>query len=177
MFCKNCGTDIGESNFCPNCGALAVIQPQNSNDIPENEIQSQPTANTEKTTSNFKIRIISFFLTIALLVGIYLVCAFSGSLEKEPEPTFTRNLTSAQLVMEDYLKSPSTAEYSFLDEDWEMITNDNKHVKIESFVNSQNAIGATVRTNFTIIITYKDDYESFVINEVIIDKQKVFPKS
>lgn len=21
MFCKNCGTDIGESKFCPNCGA------------------------------------------------------------------------------------------------------------------------------------------------------------
>ena len=20
MFCRNCGTDMGESNFCPNCG-------------------------------------------------------------------------------------------------------------------------------------------------------------
>lgn len=30
MFCKNCGTNVGESRFCPNCGSPVNVAPESS---------------------------------------------------------------------------------------------------------------------------------------------------
>jgi|GEM_PF-2098398 len=139
----------------------------------ENEVQEvQQTTKGEMSDAKAKriARIITIIIVVAIVAFIWHLLG-GNSKKEEVRPTFAECMTTSRLVLEDYLTAPSTAKFSYYDEDWQIVRTDNR-VKMESFVDSQNAFGATVRSEFLIIVTYSDDYSTFNINTVEIDGQR-----
>lgn len=102
---------------------------------------------------------------IMLLYGIGITASLlTGCGNSEKEKTIDA-WVCAQNVVEEELKSPSTAKFcSYPDAD---ITNmgDNRY-KIEGYVDAENSFGAEIRTDFTVTLTltksgYKDESCSF----------------
>ena len=164
MKCANCNTEFN-SNFCPNCGAPATEAP-----VP---VQSASAAQPQKK-KNSSMKIIAIVAVIVLIFSVGYIIHYAHSANSDVEtttelrPTDTECWTAAQMTVEDYLKAPSTAKYSYYDEDWNIVRTGNR-VKISSFVDSQNSFGAMIRSNFTVIVTFDDDMSKFAINYVEID--------
>jgi len=78
-------------------------------------------------------------------------------------------------MIKNLLKSPSTADFP-----WDLGVNriDQETYKQESYVDSQNSFGATVRTNFVVIMRYKEgeplNPDSWDILNVSVDGERVF---
>lgn len=157
MLCQNCGTEL-ENGVCQKC--------QTSNENPSTPVSPNP---------DYKTKIISFIITIVLIFGVCLgiyFFLFGGSSEEEQNPTFALNMTAAEIAIEDYVSYPSTLKFSYYEDEWNIITNDNKRVKMESSFECQNAFGVSETHDFILIITYTDDYSDFTINDLYIDKEE-----
>ncbi|GEM_PF-4415728 len=57
MFCSNCGTDIGNASFCPNCG-MKIIQPSNEDGV--SDISVNTNAKTTINEKNNIAKIVAF---------------------------------------------------------------------------------------------------------------------
>lgn len=168
-----------ENGVCPKCQAIDIA-PQNAESVAAsvNSDSSVPTTTvttvTTATKPNFKAKIIACVIVLAVLGGLYWGIShflFSDSKE-EQNPTFVMNMTSAEITLKDYVSYPSTLKFSYDEEDWVFVTNDNKRIKMESSFECQNTFGVTEKHEFVLVITYSDDYEKFTINQLYIDKQK-----
>lgn len=179
MKCTKCGTEF-DTNFCPNCGNPVSTEDTAVNaNIAQNsqaEMTSTESAQTAQPTPQRKSRskLILILVILAVIAVAFSVNHIRSSQSAKAEtttelrPTDVECWTAAQMTVEDYLKSPKTAKYSYYDEDWEIVRT-GKRVKISSFVDSQNSFGATVRSDFTVILTFAEDMSSFNINYVAID--------
>lgn len=96
----------------------------------------------------------------AVLIGIIvLISIFSSGGEKTPPVSWEEkdNSSMAYIMGEDFvkrnLKSPSTAKFpGVLSRDGHVLKGDDNQYVINSYVDSQNSFGATIRTNFILII-------------------------
>lgn len=68
----------------------------------------------------------------------------------------------AQLLVEDGLKAPSTAEFPgapYSEPDWRINKNGERYI-VTSWVDAENSFGAMVRSNYTIVYDWNGDEES-----------------
>ncbi len=101
----------------------------------------------------------------AVLIGIVILIAiFSSGGEKKPSVSWEErdNSIGAYIMSERFvkekLKSPSTAKFpGVLNRDGHVIKGEDNQYIINSYVDSQNSFGATVRTNFMVIIKQVDE--------------------
>jgi len=81
--------------------------------------------------------------------------------------------------IESILKSPTTADFPFLD--FESTHFGEGRYRVTSYVDSQNSYGAMIRSNWSILMTYKGGEEfssnSWELEEVIFDGKVVFSSS
>ncbi len=73
----------------------------------------------------------------------------------------------SQTVINECLKSPSTAEYPFVDE-WSY-SKSNGIITVSSYVDSQNSFGAMIRSNFTI----QFDTSTDTVVSLVFDGEKI----
>lgn len=169
MLCQNCGTEL-ENGVCQKC----QTSNENSPSTPTT-VSSESCSTPVSPNPDYKTKIISFVVTIVLILGVCLgiyFFIFGGSSEEEQNPTFALNMTAAEIAIEDYVSYPSTLKFSYDEDEWNIITNDNKRVKMESSFECQNAFGVSETHDFVLIITYTDDYSDFTINDLYIDKEE-----
>lgn len=170
-----------ENGICPKCQSTNDAEQNNAFDSASVSVDdsaaaaSTSTATVATTTKpDYKAKIIAVVIVIAILGGLYWGIShfLFGDSTEEQKPTFAMNMTAAEITLEDYVTNPSTLKFSYADEDWEFVTNDNKRIKMESSFDCQNAFGVTETHDFVLIITYSEDYENFTINQLYIDKQE-----
>lgn len=93
------------------------------------------------------------------------------------------NLDSAayivsQRYIESILKSPSTADFPFMD--FTATHLGDGRYRVTSYVDSENGFGAMIRSDWTVLMTYKKDGSrtapsSWELEEVIFDGEVLFP--
>ena len=81
----------------------------------------------------------------------------------------------AEQFVENVLRSPSTADFPFLDYTTLI---DGSRYTVMSYVDSQNGFGAMIRSNWTVIMDYKGgnwaNAGNWSIEDIIIDGESVF---
>jgi len=102
-----------------------------------------------------------FFLVaiVVLIIIIFATCSSGGGDSGESENTRkARAYTYAQIAVKDNLTSPGTAKFPSITE--AIITSEGDTYTIKAHVDAQNALGATVRENFLVVVelTGKDQY-------------------
>lgn len=92
------------------------------------------------------------------------------------------NLDSAAYIVskkyiESILKSPSTADFPFMD--FTATHLGDAQYRVTSYVDSENSFGAMIRSDWTILMTYKGgsdtDLSSWELQEVVIDGEVMYP--
>ena len=82
----------------------------------------------------------------------------------------------SQSYVKSVLKSPASADFPALDYTATNLGNDKW--KVVSYVDSQNSFGASIRTNWTVILTYFDgdwaDSNSWHLKELIVDDKIIY---
>ena len=68
---------------------------------------------------------------------------------------FNDAITVAESVVGDRLKSPSTAKFCSVSD--YTVTLDGNTWTIKGYVDAQNSFGATLRNNFTVVITFASE--------------------
>lgn len=177
MICEKCGKEV-DGNFCKHCGIEIPTKSSNtqgSGSGTEPVSTQQQSVEPTKSASDIKIKIVSYLIAIALFIavffGIWHFLSGGTSAAEETHPTFVENMTAAEMAIDDYVTYPSTLEFSYYEDDWKFVSNNNKRVKMESFFECENAFGVTETHEFVLIVTYSDDYENFTINSLTIDKE------
>lgn len=99
-------------------------------------------------------------LIVSLVAGglvLWVIGGFLLGLGEEKERTVEDEKLNAtircQMLVQNYLKSPSTAKFP-ADYTKHVTVIDDVHFNIESYVDSQNSYGATIRTPFTCKLMY-----------------------
>jgi hypothetical protein len=70
-------------------------------------------------------------------------------------------VVSSQQFVRDRLKAPSTAEFPIaMDDDDQYRKINDSTFKVESYVDSENGFGAKIRTNYSCMITLREDGSS-----------------
>ncbi len=139
--CKECGNEVSsKATNCPSCGAPTKKPP-----------------NTTATCLGCSLIVCLFFGACALWVA--------KDVADLPPWNEREDSIGAYIMMEkfvkDRLKSPSTAEFpGVFDGQQDHVTTlpDNKY-QISSYVDSQNAFGATIRTEFNGVIQQTGELE------------------
>lgn len=119
---------------------------------------------------------------IAVCLGIFLFMAFSGIFSSSSSnttsttsesPSQSRKITSiafAKSIIEDMLKSPSTAKFSNVDA-YEL-SNEKDVWAVNGYVDSQNGFGAMLRSTWEVQLDYRDG-KGGEIKSVMMDGKKV----
>ena len=77
MYCRNCGKEIKEGNFCPYCGTKIDVEPTPKPTAPSFDskpIENEGNGRDGVAISELVIAIISFFVPILFVVAIILGC-------------------------------------------------------------------------------------------------------
>ena len=108
-----------------------------------------------------KYRIVAFLIVAALIAGVILLfnsCTAKSSSEKAEDEQHSRDIavmSYAQLLVEEHLVSPSSAKFASLDE--HRIVGTGLRYKIEGYVDSENAMGASLRKDYVVILEFEDE--------------------
>lgn len=134
--CKECGQEVStKADTCPNCGV------------------NDPTTSTlSKIVSTIIGFVILGWFCSMLLGDVDSDTTNASTTSWKDEPDKIAAHTMIQGFVEDRLKAPSTAEFpSAWDYDYDenIDYEGNQTYYIESYVDSENSFGGTVRTEFT----------------------------
>lgn len=99
-------------------------------------------------TPTRKQEIIGGTLAAIFMIWLLLKLFGGGGQEFNLEREMLNATTRCQMLVQNYLKSPSTAKFP-ADYTKHVTVIDDVHFNIESYVDSQNSYGATIRTPFT----------------------------
>jgi len=126
-------------------------------------------------------------LIAILVVSFFALMIFAGG-EPTPENNNTKiNTSAASIQAQGYvkkaLKSPSTAKFPGL---WELVNDGvvayeekTNRYEIVSYVDSQNSFGATIRSNWSVVLKYlggdDSDIRNWQLEKMIIDNKIVYP--
>lgn len=124
--CPDCGRDVSDSlKNCPHCG--------------------------KQVKSEAGITLLGFLLTVALFYGLWLYVSSPGKQEPRQVDKGIEAYSMAQVMVEDRLKAPSTADFPVYTPGQVVKLGENKW-KIISYVDAQNSFGAKVRTYYEVTL-------------------------
>ena len=114
-----------------------------------------------KQEVEMKYKVIAFFIVVALVAGAIML--FNSCTARTPEEIAEDEkqdqeitaMVCAQNIVEDYLVSPSSAEYPSYSE--HKIVSTGLRYKVEGYVDSDNALGASLRNDYVVILEFEDD--------------------
>lgn len=121
---------------------------------------------------------------IILIFGIWAFSKCSGY-STDTSSSDTSDKSSAFVIstnfVESFLKSPSSADFPFLD--YSSVILENNKYQITSYVDSQNSYGAMIRNNWTTIVKYEGDstgygnadIQNWELEELIFDGEVIYP--
>lgn len=154
--CSECLADIPkEARKCSHCGS------EQKQEIPPKKV-------------------LGVILTIAAFVFMIFIFSDGDSGPSTPK-VVTKEEASiiAQRYVEQVLKSPSTADFPMFD--YTATDLGGGKFKIVSYVDSQNSFGATVRSDWSVILSHKGgDWSSssnWKLNEMIFDGELVYTET
>lgn len=156
--CPECTREISDkANSCPNCGYVLpkVTERRIAPTEPLPKKQRQPLPNTpNKNSAAVAIFGLLGFVIIALLVWRGCGGAPESAADSADQCDAGWARVTAERFVEAKLKSPSTASFS-----WEptIASKDKKRWTVDSYVDSQNGFGATLRTKFHAVVICKGD--------------------
>lgn len=143
--CRECGKEISDkAESCPNCGyKKTVVMPSVGN------------YNSGKTlTSNLLAKVSIAIIVIVLLIAVFYPSS-NNSHTTKAKSELNYNLDRSYRIAKEYvlkdLKSPSTAKFADIMDVRYKDNKDNSYT-LESWVDSQNSYGATLRTKFRCIV-------------------------
>jgi len=147
--CLECKKEVSDSALsCPHCG----FQLKEKEKVVKSQVKKP-----KKKHSTF----LTWIIIIAVLMTIFYI-TYIGSVEDNSSlnSSSSTNKFVAYSYAEDFvkqnLKSPSTADFPGVSEKDQHITNlGGGKYKIESWVDSQNSFGATIRAKFSCIIIFE----------------------
>lgn len=116
------------------------------------------------------------YLFLIIIIAVIAVITFISNLKEDDSSSSSSSSTNkfmayscAEDFVEKQLKSPSTAKYpKVMEKDNHITELGNNRYKINSWVDSQNSFGATIRTRFSCIIIFEGDMvkcEDLKLNE------------
>ncbi len=133
----------------------------------DNKSQSEQT-----NKRNAKGCLVTILLFIVLVFAVK-SCLFGG--ESKPDaPSPPDNVlvyVHSQNIIEEYLRAPSTAKFPLSTEAQIEKYSDYKY-KVTAYVDAQNTFGAMIRNNYSVIITYNDDWTKYGYDSVMIDGEQ-----
>lgn len=102
-----------------------------------------------------------FYASLAVIAVLFI--AFMTHIVNDGSPNYSNCYVFSQELVKDELKSPSTAKFPRYDKSF--FTTDSKTVTVSAYVDAQNSLGATVRTNYiaTIVINSKGEPVSGIV--------------
>jgi len=147
--CPECKKEVSDSaKTCPHCGYKLI-----EDDVKKTDSQSKK---NKKKNGCLTLLIIG-----AVLIVIFYIIGSNGDDSSSNSSTSTNKFLAynyAEDFVEKKLKSPSTAEFPGISEKDGHITDlGGGKYKIDSWVDSQNGFGATMRTKFTCTIIFEGD--------------------
>jgi len=113
------------------------------------------------------------YLLTALALIVFLLFAY-GSKEEEINPAEldSEAFVISQHFVKQRLRSPSTADFPFLD--YTSVHLDSGRYKVTSYVDAQNAFGGEVRTYYKAILKYNSgdwaDYRSWTLEDLKLNQ-------
>lgn len=125
--------------------------------------------------------LILFFSIITVVIVLVLIGLSFGSddndtppqvvEEKKQEYSDNEAYANAQVILEKFLKSPSTAEYPYISEAMIKRYDDNSF-QVSAYVDSQNGFGAMIRSEWTVFLKFEG--ESIRTRLVIVDGEALY---
>lgn len=166
MFCKYCGKEVGESNFCPNCGhELDPKKNLNSNIKDDDTVKdvetNSPDSNRDPAFNKQAFKKSKWFYLLIGVAVYFIFTLFTGG-----KITDEDYIGCAQTAISEQLKSPSTAEFS----EGEVIEKDKYgRAMVTMTVDAQNGFGAYVRNKFVVVInTYDKKTKEFTYKKTCV---------
>mgnify|MGYP006290189853 CR=1 FL=1 len=138
--------------------------------------------NSDEKLSGWVVGIIMLFLLGCVVFSVSLVTSaiFNGDdnnsstviVEKEEETYSDYDAyVNAQMILENFLKSPSTAEYPVASKATiKRYTDDG--FRVESYVDSQNGFGAVIRSDWIVVFQFVED--SVKVLAVVLDGETLY---
>lgn len=162
--CPECNREVSDKAItCPHCGYVLKVSstPPPASPAPSLESKAQ-----EKVEPSGTVKLVTFGIMVVIALLLWKGCG--AMLESGAESGKKCDAENARVAAEkfvtDKLKSPSSASFS-----WEpkmSNTSDERWIEV-SWVESQNAFGATVRTKFYAVVICKGDGNWTLENLVI----------
>jgi hypothetical protein len=166
--CEECGNQISDkAQACPACGAPVnggLVSPSGGA-IQSPVVEGQKTS-AEKTAQDQKkvqmgclgcLGVVLFFVLISsLMPGKGSDPA--GPSASSPSDRSSMAVVQCQNYVRDRLRSPSTADFPWLDHS--VTPEGSETYLVRSYVDAQNGFGATVRNNYTCKIQYSGGDEA-----------------
>jgi hypothetical protein len=114
-----------------------------------------------------------FLILLSIFVFLLIIAIFtnnpkpSSDSTQSPKTEIKQDLSArasvlARRFVKKFLKSPSTSDFPFLD--FSVLELGNNYYSVQSYVDSQNSFGATIRTNWKAVIKYNGGNESDINN-------------
>lgn len=152
MRCMACQEEIaGGFKFCPGCGTeQASVSPSAEGPEPSSAAKSVATDKSVQGCLFFGAVGGSIFLLLMIM-------AMVGSGPKDPCSDEVGAFVMAQEFVERQLRSPSTADFAMISDEG----SSSQPIEVEgrcaflvrTYVDAQNAFGATVRQNFRVVVS------------------------
>lgn len=169
MVCPKCQKEVQDgSSFCNYCGTR--IEPVN------NEAVTNRTSNASENESKNKLKGIVIISLLIVIVALLALKAFNVNIDvnKMKYGEKYKIYDIAQESVKEYLTSPASAKFPNIDSDDVTINGTGDSYFVNSYVDSENGFGASLRTKFECFIEKDDDSWSTTI--VTLDDKQYFPK-
>ena len=126
-------------------------------------------------------------LIFLLIVSLIILMIFIGDTPVSENDNTNINTSIASFQAQEYvkksLKSPSTAKFPGL---WELVNHgvvayekETNRYEVVSYVDSQNSFGATIRSDWSVVLKYlggdNNDIRNWQLEKMIIDDKIVYP--
>jgi predicted nucleic acid-binding Zn-ribbon protein len=151
--CPYCAEEILiDAKKCKHCGEM--LDKQVSQTI-SNEV-NEAAAVSDNTKKNVSPGCAGIVIAAALLFFLVPMMCNRNDKPKQTGLDKAMIMAYAEHIVETRLKAPSTAKFSWPSE-WNMVEIDKQHIRISSYVDSQNSYGAMLRNHFTVTLKSTDN--------------------
>ena len=135
----------------------------------ENKAEKEKAAGKRTATGCMGCLVAVLAMVVVIVIWTSLFPGEPPSPEQQAEALGNTAFIQCQNYVRDALVSPATADFPFLDRQTQLLGNNS--YRVISYVDSQNALGATLRTNWICDIQFNGGDEFVQNNWTLIDLQ------